>query len=523
MATIRELVLGQLRRWRMTTIFGDPGSTEASFAHDLPADFRYVLGLQEAVVVGMADAHAQVTGTPTLVNLHGTAGLGDAMGAIVNAARNKSPLVITAGGEGTPHSEPLFAPTAVKWVHEPHRAEDVPAALARARLIADTPPRGPVILSLPAHDLDTEVDEARARAAETLAERHVAVAAAGDPQALAALAERLTQAEKPALICGSEIDADGTWEDAVALAERLRTPVWSAPAESRATFPQDHWLYQGALPPDMGPLDETLDGHDLVVVLGAPVFRRRHPVPGDYPPAGTTLVQLTSDPGEAARAPFGDAVIADVGYALQTLLDLIEDPKQPNPRAEPAERRPLDPGGTKGSPLDPAAVFTALARSAPAHTRWVHEAPTHADFFPRHVKLTRPGSYFAAADGGSGFGLPAAVAAQLADPSRPVIGLIGDGPVQYAVCALWTAAAYRVPVTIVVTVDGESAFPGAPGRGIDVSAIATGYGVRAHRAVDAVHLASLLEEATTSKDGPTLIEVPVRTVFPGTQNGRDER
>lgn len=527
MATIRELVLGQLRRWRMTTIFATPGSTELSFLRDLPEDFRHVLGLQEAAVVGMADAHAQVTGTPTLVDLHTAAGLGNAMGAIVNAACNKSPLVITVGGEKTERPDtgdmgrspiPLetlladvnataLARPAVKWTCAPPRAEDVPAALARARLIADTPPRGPVLVSLPADGFGVEVDERRAQAVRTVAERNVAVTTAGDPQALAALAERLLQAEDPALVCGSEVDADGIWEDAVALAERLNALVWSAPAENRVTFPQDHRLYQGALPPAVDPLAKALDGHDLVVVLGAPAFRYTDHGSGGYLPDGTALVQLTSDPGEAARALFGDAILADVGYALQTLLDLIEDPRQSDPREEPPARRPLEPGGEPGSPLHPTAVFTALGRAAPPNARWVHESPSNAQFFARHVKLNRSGSYFAAVGGVPGFGLPACVGAQLADPTRPVIGLIGDGSVQYGLSALWTAAAHRVPVSIVVVCERAE----RP----DVSAIAGGYGVRAERADDAVHLASLLEGATSRNDGPTLIEVPVQTVFPG--------
>jgi len=530
MATIRELVLGQLRRWRMTTVFGDPGSAELSCLRDLPEDFRHILGLQEAAVVGMADAHAQVTGIPALVNLHTTAGLGNAMGAIVNAACNKTPMVITAVGEKTERPDtgdmgrppiPLdtlmadlnataLARPAVKWAYAPPRAEDVPAALARARLIAETPPCGPVFLSLPADGFGGEVDERRAQAVRTLAERSVAVTTAGDPQALAALAERLLQAEDPAIVCGSEVDADGTWEDAVALAERLNALVWSAPAESRVTFPQNHRLYQGALPPAADPLAKALDGHDLVVVLGAPAFRYSDRGSVGYLPDGTALVQLTSDPGEAARAAFGDAIIADVGYALQTLLDLIEDPRQPGPREEPPIRRPLDPGGEAGSALDPTAVFTALGRVAPPHARWVHESPSNAQYFARHVKLNRPGSYYAAVGGLPGFGLPACVGAQLADPSRPVIGLIGDGSVQYGLSALWTAAAHQVPVSIVVV--GERA---AGTWGPDISVIASGYGVRAERADDAVHLATLLENATSRKDGPTLIEVPVQTVFPG--------
>lgn len=532
MATIREVVFDQLRAWGMTTVFGNPGSTELPFLRDFPADFRYILGLQEAAVVAMADAHAQVTGVPALVNLHTAAGLGNAMGAIVNAAANKSPLVITAGQQMramitleallTNVDATTLPRPAVKWSYEPPRAEDVPAALARARLIADTPPRGPVFLSLPMDDLDAEADEEHAR---RLAARRVTSTTAGDPQALAALAERLAAAENPALVCGAEVDADGVWQDAVALAERLQTPVWSAPIEGRVTFPQNHWLFRGHLPPAIGPLAKALDGHDLVVVLGAPVFRYYPYVPGEYLPAGTALAHITSDPGEAARAPVGDAIIADVGYALQTLLDLVPDPKKPVPAICPPAPAPVPDDG--GLPLDPAAVFAALAAAVPGDARWTHESPSNTHLFQEHVRLDRPGSYYMTAGGGLGFGLAAGVGAQIADPSRPVVALIGDGSMQYAICALWTAAAYRVPLTIVVLANAEYAIlkwfgafedargvPGLDIAGLDTAAIAAGYGVRSHKVTGAAQLASLLGEVIAAKDGPTLIEVPVKTVFP---------
>ncbi|GLZ79888.1 benzoylformate decarboxylase [Actinorhabdospora filicis] len=535
MATIREVVFDQLRAWGMTTVYGNPGSTELSFLRDFPADFRYILGLQEAAVVGMADAHAQVTARPTLVNLHTAAGLGNAMGAIINAAANKTPLVITAGQQTramitleallTNVDATTLPRPAVKWSFEPPRAADVPAALARARLIADTPPRGPVFLSLPMDDFDAEVDEQDEGKARTLAKRTVAATTAGDPQALAALAERLAAAENPALVCGSEVDADGVWQDAVALAERLQTPVWSAPIEGRVTFPQSHWLFRGHLPPAIGPLAKALDGHDLVVVLGAPVFRYYPYVPGEYLPAGTALAHITSDPGEAARAPVGDAIIADVGYALQTLLDLIPDPKKPVPAICPPAPGAV-PDDT-GVPLEPGAVFAALAAAVPGDARWAHESPSNTQFFQDHVKLDRPGSYYMTAGGGLGFGLAAGVGAQIADPSRPVVALMGDGSMQYAICALWTAAAYKVPLTIVVLANAEYAIlkwfgaferaDGVPGldiTGLDTAAIAAGYGVRSHRVTSAAQLASLLGEAIAAKDGPTLIEVPIKTVFP---------
>jgi len=97
MPTVREASFDLFRARGMTTIFGNPGSTELPFLQDFPDDFRYILGLQEATVLGMADGYAQGTGQAAFVNLHTSPGLGNAMGAIVTAWHNKTPLVVTAG------------------------------------------------------------------------------------------------------------------------------------------------------------------------------------------------------------------------------------------------------------------------------------------------------------------------------------------------------------------------------------------------------------------------------------------
>src|SRR5437763_7841049 len=95
--TVREALFAQLRDFGLTTVFGNPGSTELPLFRDFPADFRYVLGLQESLVVGMADGYAQATRNAGLVNLHSAVGVGHAMGNIFTAYRNQTPLVITAG------------------------------------------------------------------------------------------------------------------------------------------------------------------------------------------------------------------------------------------------------------------------------------------------------------------------------------------------------------------------------------------------------------------------------------------
>ncbi len=166
----REAVYDLLRARGITTVFGNPGSTELPFLSGFPSDFRYVLGLQEAVVVAMADGYAQASGQTPLVNLHTAPGVGNAMGSIINAQANKAPLLLTAGQQvraqvtmeallTNPDATSLPRP-AVKWSYEPPRAEDVPAAFVRAALIAQTPPRGPVFLSIHMDDWQKDVDEA---------------------------------------------------------------------------------------------------------------------------------------------------------------------------------------------------------------------------------------------------------------------------------------------------------------------------------------------------------------------------
>src|SRR6187399_3142216 len=154
MSTVRNLTYDLLRQRGMTTVFGNPGSTELPFLAEFPTDFRYVLGLQEAAVVGMADGFAQASGGPALVNLHTAPGVGNGMGAIFNAQANKSPVVVTAGQQArslmtmqanlTNRDAVRMPHPLVKWSYEPPRAEEVPHAIARATHLAALPPRGPV-------------------------------------------------------------------------------------------------------------------------------------------------------------------------------------------------------------------------------------------------------------------------------------------------------------------------------------------------------------------------------------------
>ncbi len=525
MPTVREASFDLFRAHGMTTMFGNPGSTELPMLAEFPSDFRYVLGLQEAVVVGMADGYAQASGQATVANLHTAPGVGNAMGAIFNAQANHSPVVVTAGQQvraqmtlqaNLTNRDAIRMPhPLVKWSYEPPRAEDVPLALAHGIHAASLSPQGPVFLSIPMDDWYAEVDEADVREATARRVHGRAVAA---PDDVSRLAKRLDEAMNPVLVAGPDVDASGGWEAAVGLAERQRLPVWATPATGggKLGFPEDHPNFRGVLPPAIGPVGQTLEGHDLILVVGSSVFPYYPHIPGPLLPEGATLVAITSDPDEAARAPMGYAIVADVGLTLAALVEAVPESSRPapEPNASPQEIPAED-------PLNASTVHSALAEVFPEDGIVVLESPASTLALRNQMRLSRPGSYYFSSGGGLGFGLAASVGVQLAHPDRPVVCVLGEGSAQYAITALWSAVAYDVPVTFLVLNNSEYAIlkwfaevegtPGAPGLDLpklDVGAVAAGYGVNARKASGRDEVRDALATALASSR-PELVEVPV--------------
>ncbi|HEY1152799.1 MAG TPA: thiamine pyrophosphate-binding protein, partial [Pseudolabrys sp.] len=240
--TVKQATLDLLRGFNIRTVFGNPGSTELPFLSDWPKDIDYVLGLQEASVVGMADGYAQATRNAAFVNLHSAAGVGNALGAIYTAHRNQTPMVITAGQQARsilPLQAFLYAERAsefprpyVKFSVEPARAEDVPAAIARAYYAAMQPPCGPTFVSVPIDDWT--------HATQPVEPRHVTRDSAPDPDALQALATALGKSKHPALVVGPGVDRAGAVDLMVQVAEKARAAVWVSPFSARCSFPERH-------------------------------------------------------------------------------------------------------------------------------------------------------------------------------------------------------------------------------------------------------------------------------------------
>lgn len=521
--TVRRAVLGLLRAEGVDTVFGNPGSTELTFLADWPNDMRYVLGLQEASVVAMADGFAQARRGPAFVNLHSAAGVGHALGNIFTAFRNQTPLVITAGQQARSlltRAPYLFAERAtefpqpyVKWACEPARAEDVPAAIAQAFAIALTPPCGPTFVSVPVDDWN--------RPCASVARRLVKGRVLPDPQALDAMAQALAAASRPAMIVGPDVDRDGAWAAGVALAERLRLPVYVSPASSRASFPEDHALFAGFLPAAPEPLADALAGFDLLAVFGAPVFTFH--VEGHcrlFDAGGPAIYQVTQDPATAATAGAGTAILGSVGAALEALLAKTAVSTRPMPRGrEPVSVPP------RQERLQAERVLCQIAAAMPNDAIIAEEAPSHRGAVQRHLPIRRAESFFTMASGGLGYSLPAAVGLAMASPGRRVIAIIGDGSMMYSIQALYTAAQLRLPVTVVVLNNagygamrafsqmmGTDNAPGIDLPGLDFTALAKGHGCPGIW-VDSEDAFCSAFACALETDGPWVIDTVVDPAF----------
>lgn len=517
--TVRAAVLDVLGHHGCHVVFGNPGTTELAFLDGLPEHIRYVLGLNESAVVAIADGYAQARGRPVLVNLHTAAGLGNAMGSLVNAHAAGSPLVVLTGqqerallGSGglLTNPAPVLLPLgAVKHAEEPASAEDVPAALARAFHLAALPPRGPVCVSVPMDDWRRPLPEGASTAAVTTS---VTGRAAVPDDLVSELGRRLAAAARPALVVGPGADSPAGFHAAAELADRLGAPVWVPPWPHRLGFPTDHPAFQGQLPLSIEDTAAVLAPYDLVLVAGAPAFRCL--TAGSWPVLVPDVIAVTDDPAQAARNFTGRTVVGDVGHTLRALCHHLAAARHTaTPSALPERPSPSPvPGYSE--------VFEAITEVLPPDTVIVSEPSQAFDALFRTAPRTLPGSFYFTAGYGLGFATAAAVGIALADPGRPVAAVVGDGSLQYTAQALWTAAQEQARVTFFVVNDngygilrdlgrtrGLTSVRGLDLPGIDIVALAHAYGVPAART--ACTPTAITTALRTLPRGPRLIEVPI--------------
>ena len=465
-----EVLLELLESEGVDYIFGNPGTTELPLMDALvgAASLKYVLALQEASAVAMADGYAQAAKKPAFLNLHTAGGLGHGMGNLLNAAISQTPLVVTAGQQDSRHTitDPLLwgdlvrlAGPSVKWAQEVTHADQLPVLIRRAFHDANAAPSGPVFLSLPMDVMEemstTEIGERSEIDARPIA------------GSLPMLAKHLASIRPGALaiIAGDEIHGSDAATEVVALAELLGAPVYGSSWPSRIPFPTGNAHWFGNLPTNAVRIAEVLGHYDAIFALGGKSLITILYTQGSAVPTNCAVFQMSSDVRDLGRTyQTRLSVCGDIKTSLQAFLPILRQQVQPKLAAYAGLREEyIDRQKRKRADLEakaaaqwteslitPLVAAQQTVMAVGSTTSIVDEAiatSLHVRGFLRSSSATQ---YSFLRGGALGWGMPAAVGCSLGLGREPVVCLVGDGAAMYSPQALWTAAHERLPVTFVV-------------------------------------------------------------------------
>jgi benzoylformate decarboxylase len=542
-------LLELLKQEGVRVMFGNPGTTELPLMDAFAAehDIRYVLALQEAPAMGMADGYAQASGQLACVNLHAAPGLGNAMGMLYDAQKAGAPIIVTAGQheQRFNFTEPLLwadlpvvARPFVKWSEEVRRLTDLPRAIHRAAKTALAPPTGPVFLSLPG-DILTDSEDL-----DLGHPTRVASNIRGDAVAIEAAAAIMAKAKSPVIIAGDAVPQGDALAELVAFAEALAAPVYDEGMATRAMFPSSHPLYRGALVRLPAAIRGMLDQHDLLVSIGADLFTLSLPDDIDSMPEGMRVVHLDTNPWELGKNyPAEVAILGEPKSTLPEMTRALLNARS-GADAEHVEKRLLHVRAegisslarlvanaealSERHPIHPLALMHAIAHVLPEHAVVIDETVSSGAGLRRFLKSDDAKSFFGMRGGGIGWGLPAAIGAKIALPDRPVVALIGDGSALYTIQGLWTAARENLRMVFVIINNYSyrilkqrtNAMKGLAAQAdsyvgmdldrprVDFVSVAIGLGLTAHRATTLSEVRDMLA-AALRHDGPTLLDVEV--------------
>jgi benzoylformate decarboxylase len=530
-------------------VFGNPGTTELPLMDLFAArdEIKYILALHEDSALGIAAGYAEATGKPAVVNLHTNPGLAHALGNLYNVYRAGTPLIVTAGQQDTRSmiDEPLLyadmlelARQHTKWCWEVHHAAEIPAAMARAFKIAQTPPTGPVFLSLPVN-----VMEERAEIELTPVTR-IGSRVRGDLSKIKEAASVLASAKNPAIIAGDGCARSGALGELAKLAETIAARVHAEPLNSLLVFPTGHPLYAGPLYPNAKQTRALLEGVDVILAIGVNNIAPLVYTGAQMIPDSVRMIQIDAGDHELGKTyPAEVAILADPRSAIEELLEAL-GPFATGPASEMiARRREMITAhiaearakftehasiASADGPMSPGYVAREMREAAAPDAVLVDESVTSTAFVRTLFTLSEPGTFFYAKGGSLGLGLPEAVGVKLAMPDRQVICAVGDGTALYTIQGLWTAARYGLAVTFVVFNNasymilkgGLVALKGASAeRGvftgmditepeIDFVKLAESMGLEARRVSKAAELRPALDWALNA-NGPTLLDVAI--------------
>ena len=454
-------------------VFGLPGTSGQEFIGTIADQekIRFVLALHETCVVSMADGHARVTGRPSLAQVSTLPGSANAVGALYDAYRDRSPVVVTstnvdtriAGRDSHTESKDLVEMTKqfTKWSAEVHRSDRIPEYLNRAFKVASTPPTGPVYLALPSNLLGESVS-----IQNPMADRSRIVPRIGaDPEALRDAARLIAGAKRPLIVAGSGVAKAGAIEELVKFAEMVAAPVVMEPRYSFLSFPTNH-PQSFQIPERQPSFNLPVWGEpDVILAIGCRLIREYRYLPEPVMKPETRCIHIEEDPWEIGKVfPVDVGIIADAGSALRSLLEIYAafaaSAKGRDERLEcireaqeqvKSELESRVKQGWDATPINAARLARTMDRLLEKDTLIVNESPTSKDILLANFQFGKDRSYFSNSSGGFlGWGMGAAIGAQLGSPHRRVVACLGDGSTMFGIQGLWTLAKYRVPLLVIV-------------------------------------------------------------------------
>jgi benzoylformate decarboxylase len=540
----KHLLLDLLASEGVDFIFGNPGTTELPLMDAMVVETRlkYILGLNEVVVMGMADGYAQATGRLAVCNLHAAPGLGNAMGMLYNAARAGAPILVTAGQQDMSIrlTEPLLwddlatmARPLCKWSFEVASLAELPRAIRRAAKVALTAPTGPVFLSIPGDILTSQVPADL----DPLAPTRIAAGLRGDAAEIAHAATLVRASQSPVILAGDCVAKSRAHAELAAFAEAVGAPVYLEAMANTAAFPSNHPLYAGTIPRMTPAMRTAMQAHDLVISIGADLMTQSQATGVEAFAPGTRIIHLDDEPWQIGKNfPASAALLACPKATLPELTALVDDCGRHRVSASIAtlaEKRAALLAQAEALadqlPLQPMPVLKLIGELLPENAIVIEELLSSGMNTVRHlVPAIAPDSWFGMRGGGIGVAIPQAAGIALANPDRPVVVLSGDGSAMYSAAGLWTLAHYRLPVVTIIfnnqgyrilkqrtrAIAGHSAESGTyvemdiDAPAIDFMALATAHGVHGVRADTLAEVRAAVSAALAATT-PTLIEITV--------------
>jgi benzoylformate decarboxylase len=549
----KKAFLELLKQEGVEFVFGNPGTTELPLmdAFATETEIRYLLGLQEAAIMSMADGYAQASGKLAVCNFHTTPGLGNALGMLYDAQKAGAPILVTAGQHEQSFTAtepilwadlPVIARPLVKWSFEVHRLADLPRLVHRAAKTALAPPTGPVFLSLPGDILRADAD------IDLMAPTRIAPRTRGDRSAIEAAADILARAERPVIMAGDAVAQSHADKELVELAELLGATVYAEFVPNTASYPTSHPLFRGQVTRLASATRKVLEDYDVLFSVGADLFTLSLPSDVDPMPPGITLIHLDVDPWELGKNyPPEVAILGDPKATLPELTATLRERMSAGAKGAARDRlktasdaiarerealRAKARALASAVPVQALALLEAIGAMLPKDAVVIEEALSSAPGIRQLINSDDPQSYFGLRGGGIGWGLPATIGAKLALPERPVVGIIGDGSALYTTQALWTAARYNIGAIFVILNNTSyrilkqrlHAMQGISHQvdqyvgmelvdpAVDFLALSRSFGVKAERA-KTVHEATDLLAQAIKDGGPMLIDVTLDRSF----------